>query len=154
MCSGFPKRSCSIKNLERDGLIPSRSRREPYLVADAACAGLPKTLRQPSLRLARCLRMQAVIRSTLGISEEQSRSTSGVQSCLASSWVKAWLAAGEKAQHAAMHAASCSPLTQNSFVRIVPLLIDRRCGLPSRRFAAPESMHDGRREFFHLNVAE
>ncbi len=43
-------------------------------------AGLPKTLRQPSLRLARCLCMQAVIRSTLGISDEQSRKTSPVQS--------------------------------------------------------------------------
>ena len=51
-----------------------------YLSADADCAGLPKTLRHPSLRLARCRRMQAVIRSTSGISDEQSRSTSGVQS--------------------------------------------------------------------------
>jgi hypothetical protein len=44
-------------------------------------AGLPKTLRQPSLRLARCLRMQAVIRCTFGISDAQSRKTSPVQSC-------------------------------------------------------------------------
>jgi hypothetical protein len=43
--------------------------------------GLPKTLRQPSLRLARCLRMQAVIRCTFGISDAQSRKTSPVQSC-------------------------------------------------------------------------
>jgi hypothetical protein len=49
-------------------------------VADADCAGLPKTLRHPSLKCARCRRMQAVIRSTSGISEEQSRQTSGVQS--------------------------------------------------------------------------
>jgi hypothetical protein len=49
--------------------------------AEAACsAGLPKTLRQPSLRLARCLRMQAVIRCTFGISDAQSRRTSLVQS--------------------------------------------------------------------------
>jgi hypothetical protein len=49
--------------------------------AEAACsAGLPKTLRQPSLRLARCLRMQAVIRCTFGISDAQSRRTSPVQS--------------------------------------------------------------------------
>jgi len=51
-----------------------------YLTADADCAGLPKTLRHPSLKCARCRRMQAVIRSTSGISEEQSRQTSGVQS--------------------------------------------------------------------------
>jgi hypothetical protein len=44
-------------------------------------AGLPKTLRQPSVRLARCLRMQAVIRCTFGISDAQSRKTSPVQSC-------------------------------------------------------------------------
>src|SRR6266581_4524782 len=44
-------------------------------------AGLPKTLRQPSLRLARCLRVQAVIRCTFGISDAQSRNTSPVQSC-------------------------------------------------------------------------
>src|ERR1700686_3402979 len=44
-------------------------------------AGLLKTLRQPSLRLARCLRMQAVIRCTFGISDAQSRKTSPVQSC-------------------------------------------------------------------------
>jgi|SRR5438552_19078506 len=43
--------------------------------------GLPKTLRQPSLKLARCLRMQAVIRCTFGISDAQSRKTSPVQSC-------------------------------------------------------------------------
>src|SRR5260221_13551741 len=49
--------------------------------AEAACsAGLPKTLRQPSLRLARCLRMQAVMRCTFGISDAQSRRTSPVQS--------------------------------------------------------------------------
>src|SRR5258708_39878438 len=51
--------------------------------------GLPKTLRQPSLRLARCLRMQAVIRCTFGISDAQSRKTSPVQSCRWSSWVNA-----------------------------------------------------------------
>ena len=49
--------------------------------AEADCsAGLPKTLRQPWLRLERCLCMQAVIRSTLGISDIQSRKTSPVQS--------------------------------------------------------------------------
>jgi len=51
-----------------------------YLSADADCAGLPKTLRHPSLKCARCRRMQAVIRSTSGISDEQSLNTSGVQS--------------------------------------------------------------------------
>ena len=51
-----------------------------YLSADADCAGLPNTLRHPSLRLARCRRIHAVIRSTSGISAEQSRITSGVQS--------------------------------------------------------------------------
>jgi hypothetical protein len=48
--------------------------------AEADSAGLPKTLRQPSLKLARCLCMQAVIRSTSGISDEQRRKTSLVQS--------------------------------------------------------------------------
>jgi hypothetical protein len=48
--------------------------------AEADSAGLPKTLRQPSLKLARCLCMQAVIRSTSGISDEQRRKTSPVQS--------------------------------------------------------------------------
>src|SRR5260370_24981483 len=49
--------------------------------AEAACsAGLPKTLRQPSLRLARCLRMQAVIRCTFRISDAQSPTTTPVQS--------------------------------------------------------------------------
>src|SRR3984893_15424027 len=58
--------------------------------AEAACSvGLPKTLRQPSLRLARCLRMQAVIRCTLGISDAQSRRTSPVQSRRWSSCVNA-----------------------------------------------------------------
>ena len=66
-----------------------RSRRHPRLasahlllghLAEADwSAGFPKTRRQPSLRLARCLRMQAVIRSTLGISDAQSRKTSPVQ---------------------------------------------------------------------------
>ena len=50
-----------------------------YFAETDCSVGLPKTLRQPSLRLARRLRMQAVIRSTFGISDEQSRMTSPVQ---------------------------------------------------------------------------
>jgi hypothetical protein len=51
-----------------------------YYFEEADSAGLLKTLRQPSLKLARCRCMQAVIRSTSGISDEQSRKTSPVQS--------------------------------------------------------------------------
>src|SRR5262249_53271340 len=51
-----------------------------YLVAEADCAGLPNTLRHSGLRLARCLRMHAMMRSRSGISEEQRRKTSGVHS--------------------------------------------------------------------------
>jgi hypothetical protein len=51
-----------------------------YYFAEADRSAGLNTLRQPSLRLARCLCMQAVIRSTLGISDEQSRKTSPVQS--------------------------------------------------------------------------
>ena len=64
--------------------------------------------------------MQAVIRSTLGISEEQSRHTSGVHIRLWSSSVKAWLAVGHKARHATTQAASCSPRTHTCRFPIVP----------------------------------
>jgi hypothetical protein len=53
--------------------------RAAHLAEADRSVGLPKTLRQPSLKLACCLIMQAVIRSTLGISDEQSRKTSPVQ---------------------------------------------------------------------------
>jgi hypothetical protein len=70
--------------------------------AEADCsAGLPKTLRQPWLRLERCLCMQAVIRSTFGISDAQSRKTSPVQSRRWSSCVNAWLVAGRIARQKA-----------------------------------------------------
>jgi hypothetical protein len=85
-----------------------------YLSADADCAGLPKTLRHPSLKFARCRRMQAVIRSTSGISEEQSRRTSGVQSRRASSCVNARLAEGHNAPDAAIPATSNNPRTQTA----------------------------------------
>jgi hypothetical protein len=90
-----------------------------YLSADADCAGLPKTLRHASLKLARCRRMQAVIRSTSGISDEQSRSTSGVHSRRWSSCVNARLAEGHNAPDAAMPATSNNPRTQ-TICRIVP----------------------------------
>jgi hypothetical protein len=97
--------------------------------------------------------MQAVIRSTLGISEEQSRHTSGVHIRLWSSSVKARLAVGHRAENAAMQAASCRPRTQNWVVPIVPSY-SPALRLRSRRLSTLESMHDGRREFFHLNVME
>jgi hypothetical protein len=80
----FP--ALDFKNLDFEALTSKfwHDARAPcwvfYLSADADCAGLPKTRRHPSLKLARCRRMQAVIRSTSGISEEQSRKTSGVHS--------------------------------------------------------------------------
>jgi hypothetical protein len=61
-------------------LMPQPNTPAAYFAEAACSAGLPKTLRQPSLRLARCLRMQAVIRCTFGISDPQSRRTSPVQS--------------------------------------------------------------------------
>jgi len=85
-----------------------------YLSADADCPGLPKTLRHPSLKLARFRRMQAVIRSTSGISDEQSLNTSGVQSRRWSSCVNARLADGHKAPDATMPATSNNPRTQTS----------------------------------------
>jgi hypothetical protein len=97
--------------------------------------------------------MQATIRSTLGISEEQSRHTSGVQSRLWSSSVKARLAVGHKARHAATQAASCSPRMQK---RVAPIITSCSPALrrPSRRLSALESVHDGRREFLHLNARQ
>ncbi len=56
--------------------------------------GRPNTLRQPSLRLARCFIMQAMMRSRSGISDEHSRNTSPVHSRRWSSSVKAWPARG------------------------------------------------------------
>src|SRR5690348_8806338 len=95
--------------------------------------------------------MQAVIRSTLGISEEQSRHTSGVHIRLWSSSVKAWLAVGHKARHATTQAASCSPRTHTCRFPIVPSSLTVVAVAHPRRLAL-ESMHDGRREFFHLNA--
>jgi uncharacterized iron-regulated membrane protein len=68
-----------------DGRNPDRlpkARRYHFqpLLADADCAGLPNTLRHSALSCARLWCMQAMIRPRLGISEEQSRKTSGVQS--------------------------------------------------------------------------
>ncbi|CCE07535.1 hypothetical protein BRAS3843_2210002 [Bradyrhizobium sp. STM 3843] len=59
------------------------SRSACYRITDAEAErslGLPNTLRQPALKLARCRCMQAMIRSRSGISDAQSRKTSPVQS--------------------------------------------------------------------------
>jgi hypothetical protein len=58
----------------------SADRRLLHLAEADRSVGLPNTRRQPSLKLARCLRMHAVIRATLGISDEQSRNASPIHS--------------------------------------------------------------------------
>jgi hypothetical protein len=88
----------------RDGtaqLTKARQWNVEYLAEADSSVGLPKTLRHSRLKLARCLRMQAVIRPTSGISDEQSRNTSPVQSRRWSSCVKAWLVAGNIARQKA-----------------------------------------------------
>jgi hypothetical protein len=58
-----------------------RYHRQP-LFAEADCAGLPNTLRHPSLSCARFWRMQAIMRSRSGISDEHSLIASPEQSRL------------------------------------------------------------------------
>ena len=122
---------------------PARRWLLDYLAEADCSAGLPKTRRQPSLRLARCLCMQAVIRSTLGISDAQSRKTSLVQSRRWSSWVNAWPVTGSSAKQKASPDTILRLRTVNRSIDIVvPPWIDRRCGRPPRRLTVFESIND------------
>jgi len=81
--------------------------------------------------------MQAVIRPTSGISDEQSRKTSPVQSRRWSSCVKAWLAAGNIARQKARLETILKFRTLNRSTRIVAPQND---ATSARRFAALESI--------------
>src|SRR5260370_2621276 len=63
------------------------------------------TARQPVLRLARCLIMQAVIRGMFGISELQRRNASPVHSCCASA-LKAKLELDDSAENETANAST------------------------------------------------
>jgi hypothetical protein len=87
--------------------------------------------------------MQAVIRATLGISDEQNRKTSPVQSRRWSSGVKAWLDAGSIARQKAKPDKIPTLRSLNRSVRMVtPKKIDQRCGRsPS---GSPPGINHGR----------
>lgn len=84
--------------------------------------------------------MQAVIRPTSGISDEQSRKTSPVQSRRWSSCVKAWLAAGNIARQKARLEMILKFRTLNRSIRIVAPKSRPTLRLSARRFAALESI--------------
>jgi hypothetical protein len=124
-------------------LNPSYELAKDYFAEADWSTGLPKTLRQPSLKLARCLCMQAVIRSRSGISDEQSRNTSPVQSRRWSSWVKARLEAGNRVRQSARLVINVKFRNLNRSTRIVaPKSIDvaivnhavRRVGINQRSY--------------------
>jgi len=74
--------------------------------------------------------MQAVIRAASGISDEQSRKTSPVQSRRWSSCVKAWLAAGNIARQKARLEMILKFRRFNGSMRIIAPKVDRYYGHP------------------------
>jgi hypothetical protein len=74
--------------------------------------------------------MQAVIRAASGISDEQSRKTSPVQSRRWSSCVKAWLAAGNIARQKARLEMILKFRRFNRSMRIIAPKVDRYYGHP------------------------
>jgi hypothetical protein len=97
--SADPEAAGYASRLTRPTSLPQSS--SDRLAAADRAVGLPNTLRQPALRLALCRCMQEIIRALSGISDEQSRMTSPVQSRCASSSLAAWLDAGDSARQKA-----------------------------------------------------